>query len=120
MRFPVYLLILTALTTTAQTRQTTPNFYSREKEMALGAAASQQFLRTTTPLENPAALHYVERLGARLAGTLPEPGFAYTFTLIATNENSALHEPFSFPGGYIVVPRASLWRLRMKPNSPGC
>jgi predicted Zn-dependent protease len=108
MRFPFCILFLTALTATAQTRQATPNFYSREKETALGAAVAQQFLRTVTPLDDPAALDYVQRLGAQLAGTLPEPRFPYAFTLITTDENNALHEPFSFPGGYIVVP-ASLF-----------
>jgi predicted Zn-dependent protease len=108
MRFPFCVLFLTALTAAAQTRQATPNFYSREKEMALGAAAARQFLRNATPLENPTALDYVQQLGSRLAGTLPEPRFPYSFTLIATDENNALHEPFAFPGGYIVVP-ASLF-----------
>jgi predicted Zn-dependent protease len=108
MRFPIFVLLLTALTATAQTRQATPNFYSREKEMALGAAVAQQFLRTATPFTDPAALDYVQRLGARLTATLPEPRFPYNFTLVATDENNALHEPFSFPGGYIAVP-ASLF-----------
>jgi predicted Zn-dependent protease len=108
MRLPLCVLLLSALMASGQNRQTPSNFYSRQKEVALEAAVSQQALRNATPLDDPAALDFVQRLGARLAGTLPEPRFTYTFSLIANDQDNVLHEPLSFPGGYILVP-ASLF-----------
>src|SRR5579863_7859637 len=99
MRLPICVLLLSALAASAQNRPSA-NFYSREKEAALGAALAQQIMRTTAPLNSPAALEFVQRVGARLASQLPEPRFPYNFALIAGDESSALHEPLSFPGGY--------------------
>jgi predicted Zn-dependent protease len=76
--------------------------------MALGASLAQQVGRATTPLDSPAALEFVQRLGAKIAAQLPEPRFSYTFAVIAGDQNNSLHEPLSLPGGYIFVP-ASLF-----------
>ena len=52
------LLPLFTLTLLAQDRQPgrSVNFYSKEKEAALGAALARQVQQTTVPLNNPAAL----------------------------------------------------------------
>lgn len=110
MRWIVYVLLLSSLTVIAQDQQVGrgPNLYSREKEAALGAALAQQVGRTATPLDNTAALDFVQRLGAKLAAQLPEPRFSYTFAVTASDQSNVLHEPLSLPGGYIFVP-ASLF-----------
>jgi beta-barrel assembly-enhancing protease len=109
MRWPALLLVSSALTLSAQTIPGSgPNFYSREKEAALGAQLAQQVRQTATPVDNNAALSYVEQMGAKLAARFPEPRFTYTFTLIAAGNDDALKEPVALPGGFVFVP-ASLF-----------
>jgi beta-barrel assembly-enhancing protease len=107
MRSTFYVMLFSAVTGMAQVGQG-PNLYSREKEVALGASLAQQVGGATTPLDNPAALEFVQRLGAKIAAQLPEPRFTYTFAVIAGDQNNSLHEPLSLPGGYVFVP-ASLF-----------
>jgi len=110
MRPTLCVMLLSDLSVAAQDTQAgrEPNLYSREKEMALGASLAQQVQRTATPLNSPAALDYVQRLGAKLAAQLPEPRFSFTFAVTSNDQGNALHEPLSLPGGYIFVP-ASLF-----------
>lgn len=81
------------------------NFYSREKEGALGKQLAAQ-IEHEIPLilDRPAAVEYVSRLGTKLAGQLPEPRFSYTFKITASDPSNVLHEPLALPGGYIFVP----------------
>jgi beta-barrel assembly-enhancing protease len=102
MRFSVYVLISSALTLSAQTMPgSTANLYSREKEAAVGAQIAQQVRQTATPVDNAAALAYVQQMGAKLAAQFPEPSFPFTFALVA---GSTQQEPVVLPGGYIFVP----------------
>jgi predicted Zn-dependent protease len=102
--------LLTALSIYAQGLPTKsgPNFYSIEKERSLGASEARDFERKTTPLNNAAALDYVQKMGARLAAKIPQANFSYTFAVIKDDEGGLLHEPVALPGGYIFVP-ASLF-----------
>jgi predicted Zn-dependent protease len=99
MRWSPFVLVLSALSLSAQNA----NLYSREKEAALGAELAQQVQRNATPMNNPAALRYVEQIGARLAAQLPAPRFTYTFAMIAGDDGGS-REPLALPGGYIFVP----------------
>jgi predicted Zn-dependent protease len=107
MRQTLCVMLFSAVTGMAQVGQG-PNLYSREKEAALGATVAQQVRRTVTSLDSPAALEFVQKLGAKIAAQLPEPRFTYTFAVIAGDQNNSLHEPLSLPGGYIFIP-ASLF-----------
>jgi predicted Zn-dependent protease len=98
MRWSPFVIVLAAVSLNAQNA----NLYSREKESALGAELAQQVQRNATPVNNPAALRYVEQIGAKLAAQLPAPRFTYTFALIAGDSGSK--EPLALPGGYIFVP----------------
>jgi len=80
------------------------NFYSLEKEAALGAQLAADVTRTTQTVDSQAARDYLNRLGQRLASQLPEPAFTYTFAVVANGPAGATHEPLSLPGGYIFVP----------------
>lgn len=79
------------------------NFYSLEKEIALGRQLAAEFERTSKPLESPAVLAYVNEIGRKLAAQIGGPPFTYTFGLVA-DDQTALHEPAAFPGGLIFVP----------------
>jgi predicted Zn-dependent protease len=79
------------------------NFYSLEKEMALGRQLAAQFQRDTTPLVSPAAWAYINGIGQHLVAQFGGPPFAYTFALVA-DDATVMHEVASFPGGYLFVP----------------
>jgi predicted Zn-dependent protease len=80
------------------------NFYSLEKEAALGAHLAGEVSQRTKSLDSPAVLVYVNRLGQRLAARFPPPAITFTFAVITGNSAGATHEPISLPGGYIFVP----------------
>jgi predicted Zn-dependent protease len=102
----IYAICLGALAMSAQETQAGRgvNFYSTEKEAALGAQLAKDIRQHTTPLDNAAILAYVESTGNRLAAQLPNRPFPYTFALIADGPAGPPYEPLSFPGGYIFVP----------------
>ena len=79
------------------------NFYSIEKEVALGKQLAGDFRARTQSLENAAVLAYVDAIGQRLASRIGGPAFHYTFALIA-DDPAAIHEVAAFPGGLLFVP----------------
>ncbi len=79
------------------------NFYSLEKEVALGKQLAAEFQRNSKPLDSPAVLAYVNDIGQRLAAQTGGPPFTYTFSLVA-DDQTALHEAAAFPGGFLFVP----------------
>jgi predicted Zn-dependent protease len=82
------------------------NFYSLEKEAALGKQMAEEFRRHTAPVESPAVQDYVARLGQRIAAQVPDAKFPFTFSVIADDPCPTVHEPAALPGGYIFVPAA--------------
>ncbi|HEX3748286.1 MAG TPA: M48 family metalloprotease [Bryobacteraceae bacterium] len=78
------------------------NFYSRDKEVALGEQLAQEFRQGTTPLGSAAVDDYVKRVGANLAAQLPG-GWTFTFETIRDERGGPTHEPIAFPGGPIFV-----------------
>ncbi len=93
MRWSPFVLVLSALSLSAQNA----NLYSRAREAALGAEFAKQFQGIATPVNNPAALRYVEQIGARLAAQLPEPRFTFTFALINPISGKTREEPLALP-----------------------
>jgi beta-barrel assembly-enhancing protease len=80
------------------------NFYSIDKEAALGAQLATEFRRQHSTLDSDAARAYIEQMGARLVQALPQQSpFTYRFELTADSTGTFL-EPASLPGGYIFVP----------------
>jgi beta-barrel assembly-enhancing protease len=77
------------------------NFYSKDKEIALGQALAADYRQKTTPLDNGAASDYVKRVGAKLAAQFP--GWKYQIETIREDQGGATHEPAAFPGGFIFV-----------------
>jgi len=94
------------------------NFYSRDKEIALGRQLALEYRRRTTPLDNAAVSDYVKRVGANLAAQFP--GWTYQIETVREDRGGstalaldpellrvaapeATHEPAAFPGGFIFV-----------------
>jgi beta-barrel assembly-enhancing protease len=105
-RLAVCTVFLTVLTMSAQERQVGQgvNFYSMEKEAALGAQLAKEVRQKTTPIDSAVTRDYVEKIGRQLAAALPNSRFTYTFAVILDDVGGETHEPLSFPGGYIFVP----------------
>src|SRR5215467_1950236 len=87
------------------------NFYSIEKEIALGYHLALDFRRSTRALESAAALAYVNGIGQRLVVQIGGPPFTYTFALFADNA-AAIHEIVAFPGGFMFVPSSLILAVR--------
>jgi predicted Zn-dependent protease len=49
------------------------NFYSLEKEAALGSQMAADFRERTTAIASPRVQHYLENLGQKLASQMPRP-----------------------------------------------
>src|SRR2546430_1234042 len=77
------------------------NFYSLEKEQALGAQLAGEYRRQIKAVDSAAVLAYVNKIGNRLAPDAP--GFVYTFAIV-DGPDTLLHESAAFPGGYVFVP----------------
>jgi predicted Zn-dependent protease len=77
------------------------NFYSKDKEIALGQQLAAQYRQKTTPLDIAAARDYVKGVGANLAAQFP--GWNYQIETIREDQGGATHEPAAFPGGIIFV-----------------
>lgn len=84
------------------------NFYSREKEAALGAHLAEEAAKNTTPLGSAAADDYLNKLVHRLAAALPDQSYTFAISLVKDDLGGSTHEPNAFPAGYIFVPAGLL------------
>jgi predicted Zn-dependent protease len=75
-----------------------------DKQAAIGKQLADEVRRHTAPLQSQEVQNYVMHLGARITGQLRDPAFSFTFSVVSTEEDNALHEPLALPGGYIFVP----------------
>lgn len=80
------------------------NFYSLEKEAALGKQMAAEVRQGVTVLDSAKAQDYLDRLGQRIAAQLPGAKWTYSFSLIANDEGGPTREPKALPAGYIFVP----------------
>jgi predicted Zn-dependent protease len=74
------------------------NFYSPEKEMALGRQLAQEVERQAKIVDDPLISEYINRLGQNLVRN-SDAKFPFTFKLIDGPEVNA----FALPGGYVFV-----------------
>src|SRR5579872_3647522 len=85
---------------------------NQDKVAALGRALAEDVDRHTTPVQAQEVQNYVARLGAKITAQLPAPAHSFTFSVVSTEEDNALHEPLALPGGYIFVPSHLLLTAR--------
>jgi beta-barrel assembly-enhancing protease len=113
MRFRLLIPLTLALAVCAQDQPAhTPgagiNFYSLDREIAMGAQLAEAVRRESKVLDSDLARDYVARLGRQLALETPGPKFPYTFTVLAYLPASMMedptHEPMALPGGPIFIP----------------
>src|ERR1039458_3012418 len=100
-----FALLLACATLSAQTP--TPgrgvNFYSIEKEKALGAQIAAEYRHQARVLDSPSVNAYLDDLGQRLAAQAPATGYPSPFER-ADDDQTWIHEAAAFPGGPVFVP----------------
>jgi beta-barrel assembly-enhancing protease len=87
------------------------NFYSFDREIALGEQLASNFRRDTRAVESPAAVAYVESVGRRVAVEIGGPAFEYRFALFV-DDRGAAPEVVAFPGGFLFVPSSLILGAR--------
>ncbi len=92
-------ILLIALTTAAVAQQPGRglNFYSVEKEIALGRQLAAEFEQRHLVVRDPEISEYLDRLGQKLASQ-PSP-FTYSFGLVRAD----FLEPMALPGGFVFL-----------------
>ena len=90
----------------AQTRVIAPkNPYDVNKDVELGRQAAQEVERQLPMLNDQDVQSYVDRIGSRLAESIPgeyrHPEFRYTYTVVDVRDVNA----FALPGGFTYVNR---------------
>jgi beta-barrel assembly-enhancing protease len=94
------------------------NFYSIEKEQALGAQIAKEYRSGVTVIEDAALKAYLDDLGQRLAAKAGGPAFGYTFELVS-DDRIVLNEPVAFPGGPVFVPTSLIRAARSEDELAG-
>lgn len=96
------------------------NFYSTEKEIAMGRSLAREFERQASLLDDPTVQQYIEQLGTRLVAHLPAdaPAFPYRFQVTAEDGTATL-EPTTFPGGFVYVPASLILAVRNEAELAG-
>jgi predicted Zn-dependent protease len=85
---------------------------SQDKVAAAGEKLAEEVNRHTTPVQAQEVQNYVARLGAKITAQLPALSRSFTFSVVSTASDNALHEPLAIPGGYIFVPSNLLLTAR--------
>ena len=102
----LFLCLAVLLVGVAQAQERQPgqdvNFYSRDKELALGQQLASSFGRQTTPLDVADVSEYVKRVGSNLAAHFPGD-WTYRIEVVREDRGGPTHEPVAFPGGPIFV-----------------
>jgi beta-barrel assembly-enhancing protease len=105
MRLHLGIALLAAWTLNGQAVGQGVNFYSIQKESALGEQLAGAYRDAHPPLDSAVVRDYVEQVGARLMRALPQPSpfLPYHFEVTADSTGTFL-EPVYFPAGYIFIP----------------
>ena len=95
-----------------------PNFYSVEKERALGEKLVEEYRRTARVIDDAEVKAYLNDVGQRIAAKAQGPPFTYTFELI-DDDQILLHEPVAFPGGAVFVPASLILAAKSEDELAG-
>jgi beta-barrel assembly-enhancing protease len=95
------------------------NYYSLEKEAALGRQLAADFRQRNSLIDSPTVQNHLDRIGQRIAAELRDAKFPYTFRVIAGDPCRTVHEPAALPGGYVFVPGALFVEARNEAEFAG-
>ncbi|HEY6344565.1 MAG TPA: M48 family metalloprotease [Bryobacteraceae bacterium] len=113
MRLHLGIALLVAWTLNGQAIGQGVNFYSIQKESALGEQLARAYRDAHSPLDSAMVRDYVEQVGQRLMRALPQgsPFLPYHFEVTADSTGTFL-EPTAFPGGAIFIPAGLILETR--------
>lgn len=83
--------------------------FTAGKERALGEAMASDIRAQSKPFREPSVESYVNRIGTELTAQLQDQGLGYRFEMIS---GGGWTEPFSLPGGIILIPAQALAAAR--------
>ena len=89
------------------------NFYSLEKEIALGKQLAQEVERQAKIVDDPIIAEYVNRVGQNLVRN-SDAKVPFTIKVLDSEEVNA----FALPGGFFFVNSGLILKADRKPNSP--
>ncbi|HUP02372.1 MAG TPA: M48 family metalloprotease [Bryobacteraceae bacterium] len=117
MKWLVYLMLLSLPLLKAQQNPSGAagrgaNFYSIERESAIGAQLAIEFQQRNQVLDNSQVNGYLMRIGARLLRQIPDTGLTFRIAAFADGEKTGIHEARVLPGGYIYVPESLILTAR--------
>jgi len=105
-----YLIAVCLVTVAAGQPGRGVNFYSLEKEAALGQQLAAEFTRDNPVVEIPSVQQYVQQLGDRLVAEFAGPPFTYKYALVA--DSPTFNEMVAMPGGSVFVPLSIILAAR--------
>jgi beta-barrel assembly-enhancing protease len=113
MRLHLGMALLAAWTLNGQVVVRGVNFYSIQRESALGEQLGGAYRDAHAPLDSAMVRDYVEQVGQRLMRALPQgsPFLPYHFEVTADSTGTFL-EPTAFPGGAIFIPAGLILETR--------
>src|ERR1700756_1601959 len=91
-----------------------PNFYSLEKEIALGKQYAQEVERTSKLIDDPVVVEYVNRVGQNLVRN-SDARVPFTIKVIDSDEVNA----FALPGGFFYVNSGLILRAQEESELAG-
>src|ERR1700741_2626903 len=91
-----------------------PNFYSLEKEIALGKQLAQEVERTSKLIDDPVVTEYVNRVGQNLVRN-SDARVPFTIKVIDSDEVNA----FALPGGFFYVNSGLILRAQEESELAG-
>ena len=91
-----------------------PNFYSLEKEIALGKQLAQEVERSSKLIDDPVVTEYVNRVGQNLARN-SDARVPFTIKVIDSDEVNA----FALPGGFFYVNSGLILRAQEESELAG-
>jgi beta-barrel assembly-enhancing protease len=94
------------------------NFYSKDKEIALGQSLAAEVRKTTTPVNDAAVTQYVKQMSARLAAQFPAD-WPIEIEVIREDLGGPTHEPKYLPGGFIFVSQSLIAAARNEAEFAG-
>jgi predicted Zn-dependent protease len=89
------------------------NFYSLEKEIALGKQLAQEVERQAKIIDDPIIAEYVNRVGQNLVRN-SDAKVPFTIKVLDSEEVNA----FALPGGFFFVNSGLMLKARARPNWP--
>ena len=113
MRLHLGIALLAAWTLNGQATGRGVNFYSIDKESALGGQLAGAYRGAHPPLDSAMVRDYVEQVGQSLLRALPQgsPFLPYHFEVTADSTGTFL-EPTAFPAGAIFIPAGLILETR--------